>query len=146
MKTLFMETTKIPAETTVGQIQRLLGKHGAKKIMMEYDNKEISGVVFSLMINKREYAYRLPCRWKPIYNIFQGRRISNLQDADDRDRAKAKRVGWRQILRWVEAQMALVQTEMVSTQEIFLPYMLHSSGRTLYEELENQQFKMLENK
>jgi len=35
MKFLFMETTKIVPAATVGQIQKLLGEHGASHILME---------------------------------------------------------------------------------------------------------------
>ena len=59
---------------------------------------------------------------------------------------QAKRIAWRQILRWVEAQLALVETGMVKIQEVFIPYMLMDKGKTLYEKLEETQFKMLEHK
>jgi hypothetical protein len=42
-------------------------------------------------------------------------------------------VAWRQILRWVQAQMALVETKMVKVEEVFLPYIQGPGGQTVYE-------------
>jgi hypothetical protein len=56
---------------------------------------------------------------------------------------KARRIAWRQVLRWVEAQLALIETGMVKTQEVFLPYaMVGQNGkrRTMFEVLEEKQF------
>lgn len=36
--TLFMEKTKISAETTAGQIQALLSQYAVRAVMVEYDN------------------------------------------------------------------------------------------------------------
>jgi len=55
-------------------------------------------------------------------------------------------VAWRQILRWIEAQLALVDTEMVQIQEVFMPYLQMNTGQTLYEKLEETKFKMIEYK
>lgn len=44
---------------------------------------------------------------------------------------QAVRTAWRIVKDWVEAQMALVETRMVTTQEVFLPYAVMRDGRTL---------------
>ena len=47
-------------------------------------------------------------------------------------REQAYRTAWRIIKDWVDAQMALLETEMVDFEEVFMPYIL--SGReTLYQ-------------
>ena len=55
-------------------------------------------------------------------------------------REQAERVAWRILKDWVEAQMALLDIEMVRFEEIFLPYIETTSGQTIYERLESQQF------
>ena len=49
------------------------------------------------------------------------------------DQTQAVRVAWRIIKDWVEAQMALVDTSMVKTEEVFLPYMMVKGDKTLAE-------------
>ena len=53
---------------------------------------------------------------------------------------QAERVAWRILKDWVEAQMALLDIEMVSFEEIFLPYIETQNGKTVYEVLEQKHF------
>lgn len=50
------------------------------------------------------------------------------------------RIAWRILKDWVEAQMALLDIEMVRFEEIFLPYIETDNGQTIYERLEERQF------
>lgn len=54
----------------------------------------------------------------------------------------AYRVAWRIIKDWVEAQMALLETEMVKMEQIILPYILTPSGKTVYEIVADSQFML----
>lgn len=51
-----------------------------------------------------------------------------------------ERVAWRILKDWVEAQMALLDIQMVRFEEIFLPYIETENGQTIYERLEEKQF------
>ena len=53
---------------------------------------------------------------------------------------QAERVAWRILKDWIEVQMALLDIKMVTAEEIFLPYIIDQSGRTIYERLEEKQF------
>ena len=55
---------------------------------------------------------------------------------------QANRTAWRIIKEWIPAQMALIETEMVTVEEVFLPYML-TGKQTLYQALSNGDLKML---
>ena len=57
-------------------------------------------------------------------------------------REQAYHTAWRIIKDWVEAQLALLETEMVDFEEVFMPYIL--SGReTLYQALSEGRVKAL---
>lgn len=145
--TLFMETTEISAEHTCADIQRVLGKHGVTGVMTEYENGEVKAVSFKTMFLDRTIPFRLPCRWEPIYNMFIARPRKTPFKPEDllRLQNQAKRVAWRQILRWVEAQLALVKTNMVQVHEVFLPYVqMDAEGTTLFQSIEKTKFRMLE--
>ena len=58
------------------------------------------------------------------------------------DREQAERVAWRIVKDWVEAQMAILESEMVQMDEIFLPYMLSNSGQTVFEAYRNNQLAL----
>jgi hypothetical protein len=55
------------------------------------------------------------------------------------DREQAERVAWRIVKDWVEAQMAILESEMVQMDEIFLPYMLNNQGHTVFEAYRDKQ-------
>ena len=55
---------------------------------------------------------------------------------------QANRTAWRIIRERILAQMALIETEMVALEEVFLPYML-TAKQTLYQALSNGDLKML---
>lgn len=144
---LFMETTKIEPEQTVAQIQRVLGQYGVSAIQTEYDKGEVKAVFFKIKIADKDVPFRLPCRSEAVYQIIIGRMKKVREKRVGEYHAQAKRIAWRQILRWVEAQMALVETNMVKIQEVFMPYIqVNVEGKTLYEQLEGSKFNMLEYK
>ena len=143
MNRLFMETTKISASQTVGEIQKLLGEYGASAIRTDYEQGEVIAVSFTISINGNQIPFRLPCRWEAIKTIFESRRKRQYgrgRPAGDLT-GQAKRVAWRQILRWVEAQLALTETKMAKLHEVFMPYLIVDKGQTIFERLESQNWK-----
>ena len=142
--TIYMETTTISAEETVGQIQRVLGRYGANAVQLDYQNGEVTAVYFKLEVSGNTVPFNLPCRFEPIYKVLYNRVKRFKPGTEENLRQQAKRVGWRQILKWIEAQMALIETHMVKMEEVFMPYIqVHANGQTLFEKIEAQKFKAL---
>lgn len=144
MKTLFMETTRIEPSQTVGEIQRLLGQYGASAIRTDYENNEVMSVTFTLKIDEGDpIGFRLPCRWQAIEAFLISRKKrSRYGQPPTKDVAmQAKRIAWRQILRWVEAQLALTETNMAKLHEVFMPYLLINKTQTIFEQMESHQWK-----
>jgi len=141
--TLFMETTKIEPSQTVSEIQQILGRYGASSIRTDYENGEVIAVLFTINIDGEHIPFRLPCRWQAIKTVFESRRHKrNGRGRPPGDlTGQSKRVAWRQILRWVEAQLALTETGMTKLHEVFMPYLIVDKGQTLFEKLEAQNWK-----
>lgn len=139
--TMFMETTRIKPEQTTSEIQSILAKYGAGAILFEFDGCKISAISFKYKVEGNEIAFRLPCRWQNLESIL--RQNGKRPKSDDTYEDWARRVAWRQLLRWTEAQFALVETGMVKVHEVFLPYAQTKSGKTIFENLEGTKFKML---
>jgi hypothetical protein len=128
-------TTTIAPMKTVGEIQSLLTRAGAKRIMVENnDNREPVALAFELA----GYSYRLPCRHEAVYLLLWKdrdvpRRFST--------REQGLRVAWRNLKDWVEAQVAIMECEMVKGDEVFLPYLVMSTGETMYEHYNARQLE-----
>jgi hypothetical protein len=136
---LYLETTQIPAERTAGEISLLLVKSGASQISTEYDaSHKIRALRFILGVQGRPTVFSLPVRCEPIFNRLQKQRarLSNRTAKTGEDRAQAERIAWRQLFRWVQAQLALIETGMVEAGEVFMPY-IESGGITLYQHMLN---------
>lgn len=119
-------TTKIDVFTTLGQIQGMLVKNGAKKILQEYnDDGQISAVSFQINTPQGLQAVRLPANVEAVQRVLTKQKVKC-------DYAQAERVAWRIVKDWVEAQMAILESEMVTLAEIFLPYMTDGKGNTVY--------------
>lgn len=144
---IYMETTKIPTEKTVAEIQCLLGGYGCTGVMTTFENGEVTAVCFKILFLDKEVAFKLPARWEPIKDELMSRVKKPRENTEQEIIEQAKRVAWRQILRWVQAQLALVETRMVKVFEVFLPYVqTNLSGKTLFEQIEDKGFKALEYK
>lgn len=150
--TLFMETTEITPERTVTEIQTVLVAHGASAILTEFEGGQVAAVSFKHRVNGIDLPFRLPCRWQAIAETLRRRaKISDVSwdssygSGPKRREAielKARRVAWRQILRWIQAQLALVETNMVSVEEVFFQYMQVKDGRTFFDHFKKNQFQL----
>ncbi len=128
-------TTTINANKTIGEIQELLRKHGATAIMTEYSNGNVTGLSFKIMTPRGELGIRLPSNTDRVLQVLKNQRKNNNQVKDTFD--QANRVAWRIIKDWIDAQMAILETEMVEMEQIFLPYIINNKGQTVYEVFEN---------
>ena len=52
-------------------------------------------------------------------------------------------MAWRIIKDWIEAQLAIVEAEMVEMAEVFLPYAVTKSNKTLYQDVIENKSDML---
>lgn len=129
-------TTKIPVEKTISEIEEILAKAGAKKILKDYDGVgNISAVSFMVAVDNRDIPFKLPIdlqAWTALIDrAVDEKKLPKrfMQDAD-----QARRVGWRVIKDWIDAQMALVETKIVKIDQVFLPYVYDiKTDQTLYE-------------
>lgn len=127
-------TTQISADKTVAEIQAILARAGALAIMTEYDaHAVLVGISFRIATPFGPTAYSLPCDVAAVNRILDKQMRAGKVPRRLVSNEQAARVGWRIIKDWVEAQLALVQTQMVTLDQVFLPYARTSSGETVYQ-------------
>lgn len=144
-----MESTEISASKTAAEISTALVEAGAREISLQYDEtNKLVGLRFVLLVEKMPIQFALPVRVEPVFKILNGRRQNWGQFSKSamvkKDREQAERVAWRQLLRWIQAQLAMIDTGMVQAQEVFLPYLLHAgTQQTLFEYFKGDGMKLL---
>ena len=82
--------------------------------------------------------------WKAVHELLYPKissAIFGMQSGSSRlsknRKAHAIRVAWRIIHTWVKAQLALVDINMATIPQVFLPYAIMQDGRTLAEHAES---------
>ena len=133
-------TTTVDSFKTVSEIEYILMKHKAKSIMKNYDGESITGLSFLIDTGVQQIPIRLPVRVDECLKVLKKEKRENPQKKIKDTREQAERVAWRILKDWVEAQMALLDIQMVRFEEIFLPYIQTNNGQTVYEKLAERQF------
>lgn len=130
-------TTAVPVVKTISEIHIMLAEHGARKIMFDYDgSSKVRAVCFSILTPSGEQGIRLPSNVDRVQEVLKQQRsnprVKN-RSSIDFSYEQAERVAWRIVRDWLAAQLAILETEMVEIQQVFLPYFVNRSGQTLYE-------------
>jgi hypothetical protein len=123
-------TTTIAAEKTIGEIQAMLARHGAAAIATSYEQGEAIGLSFKLDTPHGPRAFTLPIDVDAVGRLL----IEQVRTGEIRrdvgrmkSREQAARVAWRVLKDWVEAQLAIIEAQMASLDQVMLPY-LHVNG------------------
>ena len=134
-------STVVDAAKTVGEIQAMLQAHGAKSVMVGYADKEPVGLSFLIDLPQGDLSFRLPANIEKVAKVISSARIRGRYNIgnQEKDKKQASRVAWRILRDWVRAQLAIIETEMVTLDQVFLPYMqVGESGRSFYEVMQTR--------
>ncbi len=130
-------TTKIRCLKTAGEISAMLAEKGASSIQIRYDaSRQPESVCFSMEVDGREWFYRLPCNWMGVQNVLVNETQPRYHDDDH-----ARRVAWRIVKDWIDAQLAIIEAGAADLGQVFLPYLMLGPNLTVYDSFcENQDF------
>jgi hypothetical protein len=131
MSPLLNYTTTVSVARTIEKVQASLIEAGARQIMTTYgDRGEPIGVHFTIETAHGRRAFTLPVEAKRVERVLirDPRVAPRFQTTE-----QAERVAWRIVKDWLEAQLAIVKTEMVTFDQVMLPYMHGLDGATVWE-------------
>jgi hypothetical protein len=134
-------TTQVSALKTVAEVQAKLAKAGATETATSYADGRPVAVMFRgpTPFGPREYV--LPVDGDKVLAVLKQQpkvpdRYKNLDQAE--------RIAWRILKDWLEAQLAIIETTMVTIDQVMLPYMRTEDGRTVFDRYRSNQL-VLEN-
>ncbi len=138
-------TTQIKIEKTMGEIETILAINGATHIFKMYDDKGIPiAMAFKTIVNGQELAFKLPMEEEKILQVFKNQERAGKLPNRFNNIDQARRTGWRIIRDWTYAQMALLEINLVTLDEIFLPYMYNQKlDKTMYEIMQEKNFNLM---
>ena len=136
-------TTSVQAIKSVGEIQGMLVAHGARQILMNYaKDGAVESLSFMIETPYGEVPIQLPVDPLAVLKVMEEQGVPSRYC----NQAQSVKVAWRILKDWVRAQMAILETEMVRMEQVFLPYMVGKDGRTLYEPMAAHKFYLTEGK
>lgn len=137
-------STKIDPAQTVGEMQQMLATHGALSVNARYEGGKPVALAFSIVTQHGVRHYTLPGGdARPVLELLKP--LPRPRGGWRPDMAQAERVAWRILKDWLEAQLALIATSMVSLDQVMLPYMvLDELGTTVYQRYNDQALGELE--
>lgn len=120
-------TTTIDVYKSLGEIQGVLAKHGARKIMVDYDGNGLPiGVMFGIETLDGPRGFCLPANVDGVRSAFARQKVKA-------PAGQAERTAWRNVRDWIMAQMAIIEAGQVDMIEVFFPYMTDGRGKTIYQ-------------
>lgn len=125
-------TTSINAIKTIGEITQDLVERGANKIVVDYEDSLPVSLTFQLLHKDRPLLFNLPANIKGVNECLIRQGVPKKYQSKE----QAVRTAWRIIKVWIEAQMAIIDAEIVTPAQVFLPYAITKNGKTLYEEID----------
>ncbi len=141
-------TSDKPITDIFAELQQTLVAHGAKQITFAYgDDGRVHSVAFGINVRGRLIPVQLPARIDKAQAVLKHQwehgLISHKRGAEKTyGMEQAYRVAWRNILDWVQAQMALLAIDMAKLEEIFLPFMVTNTGNTFFEAMQQRNFQL----
>lgn len=128
--------TRVAAQQTAAEIMHLLVGKRVSSINLDYREGRIQAITFVAKVADAMIPFRLQPNIEGVYKRpeVRGQGIE-----------QAERVAWRIVLRWVEAQLAMVESNLAEIGQVFLPYAIQGDGETLWNYFQTQHQKQLAN-
>lgn len=129
-------TTVVTSTKTAGEMSALLAKHGAKRVTVIFDGDgQHTGLEFTLVTPHGDREFALPIDVDAVLRLFQKQVRIRQIPRRYANAAQAERTAWRVAKTWLEAQLAIIEAQMASLDEVMLPYLVVDQGpirKTLY--------------
>ena len=132
-------TTTVTVAKSLTEMQTMLAEHGASAVSVLYAQRKPAGLTFALPTPHGDRHFTLPVDVDAVHRLLvEQDKSKKLAAASHRKRGyystpeQAERVAWRIAKDWLEAQLAIVEAQMASLDQVMLPYLHVDGAKTLY--------------
>lgn len=138
-------TTSIDPQTTAAECLAILAKHGANHVAISFNgNREPDGLSFAIETPWGPRHFALPINVSGTQKALDKAYAKRLVERRHTSEEHARRVAWRVMKAWIDAQLALIEAGLADLAEIMLPWMMVDNDRTLYAAYQDNQQSALE--
>jgi hypothetical protein len=138
-------TTEVSPSKSVAEIIGMLSQAKARAIMQEFDGAgNVTAINFKIGTQFGEMTFRMPMSLTAVDACLKQQwRSGAIPRRFANDSQHSRRVAWRILRHWLEAQLALITVGLAKVEQVFLPYAQNADGKTVFETLEEQRFATL---
>lgn len=138
-------TSTVPMINSISRIEHRLAQAGALHISKSYENEKPIGMLFQIQSNGIPVVFKLPAKAGRVFDwLKMQKKRPPTKSQMEQIRAQADRTAWKILSDWIDIQISLIELGQAEVMEIFLPYAYdEGKGQTLYEKLEENNFKLL---
>lgn len=130
--------TEVDPIKSASEVMAMLAVKGAKTVQIEYENGEPSAMAFRIDCQGVEMPFRLPCNWRGVLKALEKTAPYSRQNEK-----QAKRTAWRIVKDYVEAQLAIVESNQAEMAEVFMGYAITKGGVTLFQRIMQDPSRLL---
>jgi len=127
-------STKVSIAKTFEHIYKSLQSHGAIGISLGESN---DGLNFSIDTTDGYKDFYVHVDIDSALEILRQQKEAGIIKINI-SRSQAEKVAWRIIMRWIDAQLAVIETGMVKFEEAFFAYMDNGQGQTMFTNYEQK--------
>lgn len=136
-------TTEISVGKTVGEISEMLRLHGASDILTSYDDdKNPVRVSFRTKTQWGPRGFSLPANAQGVYAVLCKQASARKIPRKFTSMEQAHRVAWRIVREWLASQLAMIEADLVSLEQVMLGYLMVSPDKSLYTVLDEGRLEL----
>jgi hypothetical protein len=139
-------TTSVAAMQTASECLALLVKHDARQVSIDLDGGEPTGLSFIMATRWGPRQFVLPVNVSGTQKKLRQEcdKPSSYVQPRHTTPEHARRVAWRVMKDWLDAQLAITAAGLAELTEIMLPWMRVDSGHTIWQAYQEHELKSLE--
>lgn len=122
-------STTVSTDRTSAECLGILARSGASAIAFTYASRKPVGIAFGLDTPHGTRSFELPVNVDGVHKCLMQANVAPRFTT----REQAERVAWRILKDWLEAQLAIIDAQMVTLDQVMLPYLRVDDTHTLYE-------------
>lgn len=114
-------STTIDAARTAGEITAALARRGVSRISTLFDDDgQAAGLAFTMRTEFGPRDFELPVRVDGVHAALLRDKVAAKYQTPEH----ARKVAWRIAKDWLDAQVALIDAQLASLDEVLMPYMV----------------------
>jgi hypothetical protein len=127
-------STGVASGITAAEMSKLLAKHGAKRVTVEFDGERHVGLSFTLRTPHGDREFALPIDVDAVHRLLEKQARGKVIRKGFSNIEQAERTAWRVAKDWLAAQLAIIEAQMATLDQVMLPYLVvePATRETLY--------------